>query len=75
MRGSPRWEHYFVSETIVFNFNEKKYDEKKKSCCCHRQPEGWRGKSVFTVLLASVLHYRKDVWRLWTVTPRSTASP
>ena len=37
--------------------------------------KGGVGKSVFTVLLASVLHYRKAcVWRLWTVTPHNTAS-
>ena len=38
--------------------------------------KGGVGKSVFTVLLASVLHYRKAcVLQSWTVTPRSTASP
>lgn len=35
--------------------------KKKRVVGCCRQPEGWRGKSVFTVLLASVLHYRKGL--------------
>ena len=41
---------------------KKKYDEKRKRVVgCHRQPEGWRGKIRLTVLLASVLHYRKGL--------------
>ena len=38
--------------------------------------KGGVGKSVFTVLLAvSCITAKACVWRLWTVTPRSTASP
>ena len=35
--------------------------KEKELLVCHRQPEGGVGKSVFTVLLASVLHYRKGM--------------
>ena len=37
--------------------------------------KGGVGKSAFTVLVASILHYQKGLKVSWIATPPSTASP